>query len=61
MSHNIRTRADVVDVLNHACNVVPDESLKMKCFEMIKQESEIIFNFIEKVTDPSIICHGIQV
>lgn len=55
-----KTRADVVDVLNHACNVVPDESLKMKCFEMIKQESEIIFNFIEKVTDPSIICHGIQ-
>ena len=56
-----RTRSDVVDLLDHACNVVPDEHLKMKCFDLVRQETDVVFDFIEKVTDPSVICHGMQV
>ena len=33
----------------------------MKCFNMVKDETDVVFDFIEKVTDPSIICHGMQV
>jgi len=55
-----KTRSDVVDLLDHACNVVPDEHLKMKCFDLVRQETDVVFDFIEKVTDPSVICHGMQ-
>ena len=49
------------DLLDHACNVVPDENLKMKCFNLVQEETEAVFDFIEKVVDPNVICHGMQV
>ena len=56
-----KTRADVEEILTAACGVVPDENLKMHCVDMVRQETEVIFNFIQKVMDPNVVCRGMQV
>jgi len=55
-----KTRADVEDILSAACGVVPDENLKMHCVDLVHQETEVIFNFIQKVMDPNVVCRGLQ-
>ena len=49
------------DILSAACGVVPDENLKMHCVDLVHQETEVIFNFIQKVMDPNVVCRGLQV
>merc|ERR1711868_19276 len=55
-----KTRADVEDILASACGVIPDENLKMHCVDMVRQETEVLFNFIQKVMDPNVVCRGMQ-
>jgi saposin len=55
-----KTRADVEDILSAACNVVPDEKLKMHCVDLIQHETEVVFDFIQKVMDPNVVCRGLQ-
>jgi len=55
-----KTRADVEGILSHACSVVPDEKLKMHCVDLIQHETEVIFDFIQKVMDPNVVCRGLQ-
>ena len=47
-------------MFDHACNVVPDENLKMKCMDMVKTETDTVFDFLQEVVDPDIICHGLM-
>jgi len=55
-----RTRDEVEEILDYACEVVPEGKMQDDCFTLIKDESDIIFDFIEHVTDPGTICNAIQ-
>ena len=33
----------------------------MTCTDLIDRETEMLFNFIEKVVDPNVVCRAIQV
>lgn len=55
-----KTRAEVQDVLDYACEVIPSDNIKDDCYKLIHQEADIIFDFISEVTNPDIICSALQ-
>jgi len=55
-----KTRSEVEEILDYACEVVPSGKMQDDCYTLINDESNILFDFIEQVTDPDVICHAIQ-
>ena len=55
-----RTRTEIEDILDYACQL-SDEANQERCLELIHKETDVLFDFIQKVTDPDTICSAIQV
>ena len=55
-----RTRTEVEDILDYACQL-SDEDNQERCLDLIHKETDVLFDFIQKVTDPDTICSAIQV
>jgi len=54
-----KTRTEVEDILDYACQL-SDEANQERCLDLIHKETDVLFDFIQKVTDPDTICSAIQ-